>query len=111
MTIKVQDLTYWECGPISFSVKGGQCVCISGASGSGKTLLLRALADLDPHEGNVYLNHQECRDVPAHEWRKQMGMIPAEALWWYETVGEHFSSIDEKWLAFLGLAIGGWDRK
>ncbi|MGA8163535.1 MAG: ATP-binding cassette domain-containing protein [Waddliaceae bacterium] len=104
MALRVENLTFWQCGPINLSVNKGQCVGIFGASGSGKTLLLRALADLDPHEGNVYLNDRECRDVPPHEWRKHIGMIPAEFLWWYDTVGEHFSSIDEQWLAFLGFS-------
>ncbi|MCK5383327.1 MAG: ATP-binding cassette domain-containing protein, partial [Gammaproteobacteria bacterium] len=37
-------------GPVSLVLDEGDCLCISGASGSGKSLLLRAIADLDPHE-------------------------------------------------------------
>ena len=36
-------------------VRSGQCVALSGASGSGKTRLFRAIADLDPNEGEVTL--------------------------------------------------------
>jgi len=78
-------------GPFSFSVEAGECVALSGPSGCGKTLLLRALADLDPAAGTVYLDGTERSEIPAPEWRLQVGWLPAEAAWWFDTVGEHFS--------------------
>ena len=33
-------------GPIEFSLRGGEIVAVRGASGSGKSLMLRAIADL-----------------------------------------------------------------
>lgn len=91
MTIlRIENLKYWTCGPINLTITPGECVTISGDSGSGKTRLLRALADLDTHEGNIYLDHEECRSTPPEKWRQEIGMVPAETLWWYDTVGEHF---------------------
>lgn len=77
-------------GPFSFEVAAGECVALSGPSGCGKTLLLRALADLDPSEGAVHLDGTERNEMPAPDWRRQVGWLPAEASWWAETVGEHF---------------------
>jgi phosphate-transporting ATPase len=37
--------------PVSFELSAGECIAVSGSSGAGKTLLLRAIADLDPNQG------------------------------------------------------------
>lgn len=74
----------------SLLVGSGTVVCISGASGSGKSRLLRAVADLEPHDGRVYLDGTEQASLPAHEWRKRVIMIPADSQWWFDEVGAHF---------------------
>ena len=71
-------------------VPPGHCATLSGPSGCGKSLLLRSIADLDPHEGEVYINGEESRQIPAPTWRRRVMLVPAETQWWYETVGEHF---------------------
>ena len=55
---KIVDLGTRHVGPVSLSAAGGECVAIRGASGSGKSLFFRAIADLDPNEGSVYLDGQ-----------------------------------------------------
>jgi ABC-type iron transport system FetAB ATPase subunit len=79
-------------GPFSFSVERGECLALSGPSGCGKTLLLRVLADLDPSEGTVLLDGEDRGSMPAPQWRRQVGWLPAEGVWWFERVGEHFSN-------------------
>jgi ABC-type iron transport system FetAB ATPase subunit len=78
-------------GPFSFSIESGKCMTLSGPSGCGKTLLLRALADLDPAEGTVLLDGKDRNDMPTPQWRRKVGWLPAEAVWWHDVVGEHFS--------------------
>lgn len=98
-------------GPADLVVHGGECVCLSGASGAGKSLLLRAIADLDPHEGRVYLGDTPCMDVPAPQWRRRVGLLPAESHWWAERVGDHFADgMEAKTLQRLGFGKGvmGW---
>lgn len=75
----------------SFELAAGECVAVRGASGSGKTLLLRAIADLDPSEGDVRLQGRSRNAMPAPEWRGKVIYVPAEAGWWSETVGAHFA--------------------
>jgi ABC-type iron transport system FetAB ATPase subunit len=67
-------------------------VTLRGASGSGKTLLLRALADLDPHDGKVWLDGVEQAAMPAAAWRRRVRFVAAEAAWWSDRVGDHFRS-------------------
>jgi ABC-type iron transport system FetAB ATPase subunit len=89
--LRVENLAILDRGPYSFSVKGGHCCGLSGGSGSGKTLLLRAIADLDPHTGRLFLGNEECDGMAAPQWRKLVGMLPAVSSWWFDIVGEHFS--------------------
>jgi len=77
-------------GPFSFSVEHSECVALSGPSGCGKTLLLRALADLDLAEGIIHLDGIDRNAMPAPQWRRQVGWLPAEAVWWADVVGDHF---------------------
>ena len=51
----VRNLTRVGLAPASFTLDDGECIAVRGASGSGKTLLLRAIADLDPNEA---IGHQ-----------------------------------------------------
>lgn len=74
----------------TLALQGGEVVCVSGPSGSGKSRLLRAVADLDPHEGAVLLDDTAQASVPGHVWRQQVMMVPADSQWWFEDVGAHF---------------------
>lgn len=99
----IKDLYYQHCGPIDIEIAGGECVAVSGASGSGKSLLLRALADLDEHRGDVTLDDVSMNDLEAPEWRQKVALLPAESQWWFDTVGEHFSEIDKQSIKEFGF--------
>ncbi|MCY4626600.1 MAG: ATP-binding cassette domain-containing protein [Acidobacteria bacterium] len=76
--------------PLAFEVPPGEVLAVSGPSGSGKTRLLRALADLDPHGGQLSWSGRSCAEMPAPEWRRKVGLLPAEPRFWHSTVGAHF---------------------
>ncbi|MBF0448763.1 MAG: ATP-binding cassette domain-containing protein [Magnetococcales bacterium] len=78
-------------GPLfTFSIGAGELLCLSGQSGTGKTLLLRAIADLDPHQGAIWFNDQNSDSIPAPLWRKKIGLILSESYWWSDLVSDHF---------------------
>jgi ABC-type iron transport system FetAB ATPase subunit len=91
-------------GPCELVLAAGECVCLSGPSGAGKTLLLRAIADLDPHDGEVKLNGESCATLRAPQWRRRVGLLPAESAWWHDTVGPHFREPDSALLQKLGFS-------
>jgi ABC-type iron transport system FetAB ATPase subunit len=76
--------------PIDLQLAAGELVFISGPSGAGKSLLLRAIADLDPNGGEVLLDERPRSAIAAPEWRRRVGLLPAESGWWADRVGAHF---------------------
>ena len=88
--LEVEGLRYLDRGPVDLVIEPGECVSIMGASGAGKTLLLRALVDLDPHQGRVCLDGEVCAEMPGPQWRRQVGMLPSESAWWADAVAPHF---------------------
>ena len=98
--LQICDLRTNLIKPASFSLSAGECIAVRGPSGAGKTLLLRAIADLDPNEGLVCLDGRERSMITGPEWRRLVGYVPAEPGWWADTVGEHFG----EWTAALAFA-------
>ncbi|HEY9120376.1 MAG TPA: ABC transporter ATP-binding protein [Marinobacter sp.] len=86
----LENLSVGTLSNVLLTVPGGQVVCLSGPSGSGKSRLLRAVADLESHGGTVSLGDTDQLDVPAHQWRSRVVMVPAESQWWFDEVGAHF---------------------
>ena len=67
---------------IDLQLGEGECLTISGVSGSGKTRLLRAIADLDPHEGEIRLEGKAQQDFLPTQWRKRVAYLHTESHWW-----------------------------
>jgi len=97
---------------VSFELNDGECIALQGPSGVGKSLLLRAIADLDPNEGAIKLDGTLREAVPAPLWRKQVTYVAAEPGWWADIVQEHFSGWNDAipMVARLGLPpnCGSW---
>ena len=89
--LNIQNLSFIEWKHLDLSVAESEVVCLLGDSGSGKSLLLRAIADLIVNEGEVSLWGKGRESFSPPEWRKRVGYLAAEVLWWEETVDLHFS--------------------
>jgi ABC-type multidrug transport system ATPase subunit len=114
--LKVEKLRVGTLPPLSFAVAGGECLAIEGPSGCGKTRLLRAIADLDPARGYVFLEGAERSEMAAREWRRRVRYVAAEPAWWAPTARAHFAGDKsagarlERIAASLGLAASLVDR-
>ncbi|HKJ22679.1 MAG TPA: ATP-binding cassette domain-containing protein [Gammaproteobacteria bacterium] len=109
--LRLQDLSITPVGPITLAIAPGQCVSLSSPSGSGKTRLLRAVADLVEHRGQVYMDDRECGQWEAPAWRRMVGFLPVESQWWDERVEPHFVHVESPWLAALGLSDSILERR
>ena len=91
----------------NLEVPSGDCVAVRGASGSGKTRLLRAIVDLDPNQGTVTCGGLDRSAMPASKWRRKVAYVPAESGWWDDIVGDHFPAggTSQEEITALGLPI------
>ncbi len=88
--LRIRALAPLGLAPFDFDLEKGACAAVMGPSGGGKTLTLRAVADLDPNGGEVFLDDRERGSFPAPEWRRRVVYLPAESGWWLDRVGDHF---------------------
>jgi ABC-type iron transport system FetAB ATPase subunit len=104
--LEVSALESAWAGPFSFSVASGECLAVQGPSGSGKSQLLRMIADLDVNQGRVSLYGQDREKMNAPEWRRQVVYQAAEPAWWEATAAEHFTSAQLERVAALLPRMG-----
>lgn len=102
----VKHLRSKFAGPFELCLGRGACAAITGPSGSGKSLFLRMIADLDPNEGEIWLNGRERASMRAPEWRKQAIYVSAESGWWADKVIEHFPANTRSEITNLSARLG-----
>jgi len=117
---RVGDRTLFSA--LSLGVGAGEHVVIRGASGSGKTLLLRMLAHLDPHDGDVRLDGRSMPELGPTVWRRRVRYVAQDAPihpgtprdWWQRLtllkaldgdLGDPYAT-SARW----GLEAAAWDR-
>jgi putative ABC transport system ATP-binding protein len=104
--LRVKQLRSAFAGPFELNLGKGACAAITGPSGSGKSLFLRMIADLDPNEGQIWLHGRERSSMPAPEWRRQATYVSAESGWWADMVIEHFPANTRTEIAILSARLG-----
>jgi ABC-type multidrug transport system ATPase subunit len=110
--LRIDQLATELIGPISLNIAAGECVALMGASGAGKSLLLRTIVDLDPNTGNVTLGKHARANMAASEWRKLVALVPAESGWWADRVRDHFPAKSNAMELIGKLGLAGaldWD--
>lgn len=94
--LRIENVRSAHVRATSLAAEGGQCVILGGHSGSGKTSLLRVLADLVPWKGRIELDGVGPEEVSPPQWRGQALYVPSTSNWWCERVEQHFPPKDMK---------------
>ncbi len=65
---------------VSFEIRPGEKVALIGASGAGKTTIMRLLLRfMDPDEGRIIVNGRDLRDLALESWLRAVGYIAQQA--------------------------------
>ncbi|MFN6519236.1 MAG: ATP-binding cassette domain-containing protein [Nostoc sp. CreGUA01] len=97
--LSVQDLgriveQRWIWSHLSFQIFPGERVAVIGASGSGKSLLLRALAGLDPVQaGQIIFQGQSISSHFMPSYRSQIIYLQQRPALWEGTVEENLQRV------------------
>lgn len=94
IVLRLHNLEAFGLAPVELELEDGACLCITGPSGSGKSILLRAIADLDLNEGDAATETVLRSQATAPEWRRAVAYVPAESGWWGDVVGPHMPDGD-----------------
>lgn len=108
--LRVVGLRNAHVGPFDFALAPGACLAVTGSYGAGKSLMLRMIADLDPHDGDALLDGRPCTGMPASLWRRQVIYAAAESGWWLDRVGDHFHTPPVELVTCLALRRDILDR-
>lgn len=82
----------WILKGISFKIKPYEFVAIVGATGSGKSSIIKLLTRLyEPQQGEIKINGQNLKDIPLSDLRKFTGVIHQDS---YIFAGDLRSNIE-----------------
>ncbi|MEJ2688162.1 MAG: ABC transporter ATP-binding protein, partial [Gammaproteobacteria bacterium] len=74
LAVRIADVRV--CSGLDLTVEAGQCWCVLGRNGVGKTTLLHALAGLgNPAAGAVYMDGIPLHEVPAAARARHLGLL------------------------------------
>jgi len=77
---------------VSFSVAPGESVAVVGATGSGKSTLVRLLSRLyEVGSGNLLLGGHDVREIPLDELRRRVVVVDQDVFLFAGTVAENIS--------------------
>ena len=72
-----KDFGYGEVlRDVNFEVEKGECVCVIGSSGSGKSTMLRCINLLEtPTSGDIIFNGENIKNINVNTLRSRIGMV------------------------------------
>ena len=77
---------------VSFEVKAGQMIGLSGPSGAGKTTLINLIGRFyDVTEGSISIDGHDIRDVTMRSLRDQVGIVLQSPFLFHGSVGDNIS--------------------
>ena len=82
----------WVLRDVSFRVASGERVAFVGATGAGKTTVIKLLARLyEVNRGRILLDGQDLRTIPQRELRRRVGMVLQDVFLFSGTIEENLA--------------------
>jgi ATP-binding cassette subfamily B protein len=82
----------WVLRDVSFRVAPGERVAFVGATGAGKTTVIKLLARLyEVSRGQISLDGVDLRDIPQRELRRRVGMVLQDVFLFSGTIEENLA--------------------
>jgi ATP-binding cassette subfamily B protein len=82
----------WVLRDVSFRVAPGERVAFVGATGAGKTTVIKLLARLyEVNRGRILLDGEALRDIPQRELRRRVGMVLQDVFLFSGTIEENLA--------------------
>lgn len=79
---------------LSFDLKAGSLVLVTGPSGSGKSTLAKVLLGLYPnYKGSIKLDGRDIRSMSVNELRRSFGVVPQESVLFSGSVIENLMAV------------------
>ncbi len=102
-SLSIKNLNIYHLDDINIELASTNTIGISGESGTGKSILLHAIADMTPYTGTLLLNGVLSTEMKPNEWRKKVGLLTTNSYWWSTKISDHFECEDDDYFVALGL--------
>ncbi|MEU1801845.1 thiol reductant ABC exporter subunit CydD [Streptomyces sp. NPDC019937] len=90
LTVRHPGRAAASLAPVSFEVRPGETVAITGPSGAGKTTLLNAvLGFAEPSGGRVLAGGRDLASLDPESWRRQIAWVPQRPYLFAGTIAEN----------------------
>lgn len=90
VTVRFGDLAALD--DVSFHVRPGETIGITGRTGSGKTLIVNLIGRvLDPDEGEILVDGRPIHEFPVEVLRRFIGLVPQEPFLFSDTIAENIA--------------------
>jgi len=90
VTVKFGDFKALD--NVSFKIRAGQSVGITGHTGAGKTLIVNLITRLlDPTEGEILIDSRDIKMYPIEVLRRSIGLVPQEPFLFSDTIAENIA--------------------
>ncbi|KXK41238.1 ABC transporter ATP-binding protein, partial [Nitrosomonas europaea] len=77
---------------LSLTVHAGQTIALVGATGSGKSTVVKLLLRFyEPQQGRILLDGHDIRDLRLHDLRKSIGLVSQDVYLFHGTVYENIA--------------------